>query len=88
MKSLVILGRRWHQKTYGNTYFSARAYIDGEQVVNITCEYGYGNHWLHETMDGLRKRGLILSSETPDTLRRCGVNVITDVVDVARKKDL
>ena len=35
--------RRWRDKTYGNSYFSARIYADGELVRVLPFQYGYGS---------------------------------------------
>ena len=30
IQSIMIVGKRWFDKTYGNTYCSSRVYINGE----------------------------------------------------------
>lgn len=42
IKSLTIIGKKWTQKLYGNTYFSSEILINGELVHKIKCQYGYG----------------------------------------------
>jgi hypothetical protein len=43
MKSLHIEGRRWFQRTAGNTYHTVRIFIDGECVHTSDRTYGYGD---------------------------------------------
>ena len=40
IKSVQILGRRWRDKANGNTYHSARVFIDGECVGAVPFQYG------------------------------------------------
>jgi hypothetical protein len=67
MKQLHIEGRRWFQKTYGNTYHSVRIWADGKQIAHLPYQYGYGEQWLQTALDWLREQGHI-SSEC----YRCG----------------
>jgi len=42
-----IEGRRWFQKTYGNTYHSVRFHMaDGSVEKVADCAYGYGDGYL------------------------------------------
>ena len=96
MKSILITGRRWFEKTNGNTYFSAKAYIDGIDVSKIEFEYGYGDQYLYEMFYQLEKEGLIpkfRNSEgySPSPRIWCqenGIELLYDVADVDRKRDL
>ena len=95
---IVIHGRRWFDKRYGNTYFSCRVHVDGETVVNIDYEYGYGDMYLQRAQEELFKQGRLpgmtkqewggLSPLLSIWARENGVKLIVDVADVARKKDL
>lgn len=46
MKNIRIEGRRWRDKINGNTYHSARVYVDGELVVAVPWQYGYGDQYV------------------------------------------
>lgn len=48
VNKLELLGRKWSDRVYGNTYFSAIALYNGEEVARIDFEYGYGDQWLYE----------------------------------------
>ena len=92
MKSLHLTGKRWFQKTYGNTYFSAKALIDGEIATAIDFEYGYGDHCLDCLMNKLEKEGFITDREENESAwRYCARKEIIytyNVSDVERKRDL
>lgn len=51
--------RRWFDRTYGNSYFSARVFRDGEEVLRIPFQYGYGSHPQNVACIEARKIGLI-----------------------------
>ena len=66
--SLHIEGRRWFQKTYGNTYHSVRIFKDGEQIALLPYQYGHGDGYLQTALDWLRANGHI-----PNVCSRCEV---------------
>jgi len=39
--SIYLETGEWVDKTYGNTYFASRVYVDGEQVAVLPFQYGY-----------------------------------------------
>ena len=59
MTSLTIIGRRWFQKSYGNTYNTAQIIVDGETVEKTPRQYGYGDHYLTIAAQALERRGLL-----------------------------
>jgi hypothetical protein len=96
--SVRILGRRWFQKTYGNTYFSAVAIVNGKEVAKIDYEYGYGDQYLHSITDRLETLGYMPGrvhnangSADPAWYYFRDLHKVAftyGVVDVQRKKDL
>lgn len=97
MKSLHIEGRRWFQRTYGNTYHSARIFIDGELKYETGRHYGYGDQFLQTALDLLREKGDIPPQEyyTNGNPKNYGTLYLREslggsysVVDVSRQKDL
>lgn len=52
-RSLFVETREWHDKTYGNTYFSARIWVDGHIVGTLGFQYGYGDQSLYEAQKWL-----------------------------------
>lgn len=51
-KMIIIDGRRWFQKTYGNTYHAVTVTIDG-QSYQSGRHYGYGNQYAQTAFDML-----------------------------------
>jgi len=56
-KSLFIEGREWFDKVNGNSYFSARIWVDGGQVAILPFQYGYGDQFLYEAQKKLLELG-------------------------------
>ena len=67
-KSVFIEGRLWFDKTYGNTYFSNRVWIDGKIAFIMPMEYGYERQYEHRALVELKERGYI-DTTTPWELR-------------------
>jgi hypothetical protein len=58
-RSLFIEGREWFDKVNGNSYFSARLWVDGGQVAILTFQYGYGDQYLYEAQKKLLELGYL-----------------------------
>lgn len=61
MRSVFVSGREWFHREGGNTYFSARVWVDGELVAYLPFQYGYGSAYEAEACRTLHTLGL-----TPD----------------------
>lgn len=87
INTLRIYGRRWFQKTYGNTYHAVRVIVNGEELTS-NIVYGYGDHYKETARQLLECNGY----EVPEALKFYGYlydnGFDATVVDVARKKDL
>lgn len=46
MKTIRVHAKEWFDKANGNSYFSARIYIDDKQVAVLPFQYGYGDHYV------------------------------------------
>jgi len=55
-KMIIIDGRRWFQKTYGNTYHSVTVTVDG-QTFSSGIHYGYGDQYRQTALELLQKHG-------------------------------
>lgn len=90
-----IEGRRWFQKTYGNTYHTCSIEIDGETYYTPK-EYGYGDQYLETALSWLEANGYIEKREIhPNGCTRIpnwqftkDNNITYRVSDVSREKDL
>jgi hypothetical protein len=72
---VTISGRRWFQRTYGNTYCTARIQCD-RFAINLPKEYGYGDYWAQRCREFLRDNGFT------GEIVNCGAS------DVLRERDL
>jgi hypothetical protein len=89
--SIQVIGRRWFQRSYGNTYNTADIYINGEHVHTLPTEYGYGDHYMTRAQDWLEANGYI-KLERYELFReyceRNGIIFMKSVTDVSRERDL
>lgn len=85
INTLKIEGRRWFQKSCGNTYHSVTVYVNDE-VLRKDFEYGYGNQYLQTAIELLQANGYNDIKTFSDL--RAIPNFIENVVDVQHKKDL
>ena len=58
-KSLFVEARLWLDRVNGNSYFSARVWVDGHIVSVLPFQYGYGNQYLYEANEELIRLGYI-----------------------------
>lgn len=96
-QSIHIEGRRWFQKTYGNTYNTVYIYRNGELAARLPMEYGYGDYYLQRAFDWLGKNGMpeLLEKHKNGAPKNYGTIYLRETmhgtnscVDVARQKDL
>lgn len=94
---LHIEGRRWFQKTFGNTYHSVRIFKDGKQVAFLPFSYGYGEQFLQTAWEWLGNNGYpeLLERNNNGGYKHFGTCYLREVlhgtysvIDVQRKKDL
>lgn len=86
---LEIVGRRWFQKTYGNTYHTARVFINGKLVHKSERQYGYGSQYVTTAIEWLKDAGHLPADFDGFT---AGLRDLFDfqhhAEDVARQRDL
>ena len=93
MKRLEIKGRRWFQKSAGNTYCAATVLIDDEapEDCQVSFAYGYGSHYLTLAAQKLDKAGLLPGWRAGQSLyswcEQNNVKFVYSVQDVSRKRD-
>ena len=51
--------KEWFDKVNGNSYFSARIWVDGEIVGVLPFQYGYGNQYEYEAHKWLLGEGYL-----------------------------
>jgi hypothetical protein len=65
LESVFIEGRLWFDKTYGNTYFSNRIWINGAIAFEMPMEYGYEEQYVHRAIVELHSRGYFVGDKIP-----------------------
>jgi hypothetical protein len=84
-----IEGRRWFQKTYGNTYHSVRIFQGNHLLVCLPYQYGYGDCFLQTALDWLKANNHVCDdAEYGTRYLREELHSTYSVIDVARQKDL
>lgn len=89
---LEIHGRRWFERTNGNTYHSFRILVNGTELHYTPFAYGYGSQYAQNAQQWLVDHGYLDELAAYETLygycTRAGIQCINTVEDVPRKKDL
>ena len=88
----VIFGKLWTDKN-GNTYHTAKVWVNGEYVGQTNIAYGYGNQYLETAAELLREKGYIPEKEKMPFgfsywCRENSIKLITDYAYVATKKEV
>ena len=89
-EKLEVNGRRWFQRSYGNTYFTADIYVNDRRAAYIPESYGYGDYYLQAAAEKLKELGFMPSEES--VLWRWasdqGIDFQYSAEDVRRMRDL
>ena len=92
IESITVIGKRWFDKIYGNTYHTANILVNGDIVGNIPFNYGYGDMYIQNASKWLQDHKYIESDRDYIPLsvycRENGIVYHSFVTDVTRKKDL
>jgi hypothetical protein len=86
IKTLKIEGKRWFQKSYGNTYHTATVTVNGE-TLKSEITYGYDNHYLQTAADLLKANGYNVPDDAGEAYAMM-VKYPHTAEDVTRRKDL
>ena len=91
IERIEIIGKRWFDKVNGNTYFTAKVFINDELKLELPFQYGYEEHYIHSSFEELKKQNIIDIKDNAAPWRYCeenNIKLITRAIDVNRKKDL
>ena len=58
-RSLFVEARLWFDSINGNSYFTARVWVDGKWVLTLPFQYGYGNQYEYEANEQLIEAGYL-----------------------------
>jgi hypothetical protein len=94
--SIHVVGRRWFQRTYGNTYHVADIYVNDKLVHTTPMEYGYGDQFQWTAAQWLEDNGYIKRERSKNgscdpmwvVAERMGFKYSYEVYDVRRQRDL
>jgi hypothetical protein len=91
-KTLEILGRRWFQRSYGNTYHTTEIIVDGERVHKTGQEYGYGDQYVQSAVAWLVANDYLSPLWAGKPLWQLrdeyGIQYRAEAIDVPRERDL
>lgn len=87
INTLRIYGRRWFQKSYGNTYHTVRVVVNDEEFIS-DITYGYGDHYKETARQLLKSKGYSVPEPLGFNSYLHDNDYQSTVVDVNRKKDL
>ena len=86
IKTLEVIGKRWFQRSYGNTYHTATIIVNGEELKS-DIKYGYGTAYLQTAADTLRENGYDVPVDNGKAYHMM-CKYKHSVEDVKRMKDL
>jgi hypothetical protein len=69
-KSIFVEGRKWLDRSAGNTYWSSRVWVDGSVAFQLPMNYGYGEMYLQSSLEECVKRGIVLYTSASQVLKR------------------
>lgn len=86
---IEIQGRRWRQKSTGNTYHSVQVFLNGELLAETRMQYGYDDAYMQTAMELIREH-TDLDPTYPLTIwtRENNIDLRYSVIDVSRQRDL
>ncbi len=90
MQSAFVHGKTWYDKTYGNSYFSARIFVDGVEVARLPFQYGYGDQYIHEAQRALQRLGILAPEPQPGLRLQIEASgaVFHSVLEQSRRRDV
>lgn len=86
INTMKIEGKRWFQRSYGNTYHTVKIYVNDE-VLKSEITYGYGSHYLQTAAELLKENGYDIQEDS-GKVYAYSTKFPHTVEDVKRKKDL
>jgi len=64
--TILIVGKRWFDRINGNTYHSARVYVDDELIAAAPFQYGYGDQYVQSAHEVLTEHGVVPMKRYPN----------------------
>lgn len=61
-KIIQVTAKEWFDKINGNSYFSAKIWLDDELIAVLPMQYGYSDTYKYESTAKLKELGILKSS--------------------------
>lgn len=87
MNSIFVEAKTWFDKTGGNSYFSARVYVDGKEVARLPFQYGYDSQYRYSALEWLKANGYAKNEASLWHLKEQGVAVY-DTIQKAKLSEV
>lgn len=90
-KTIHLHGRRWFQRSYGNTYNTCQIWVNGKEVHKTPEQYGYGDHWMQLATEWLKENDYLPGFDSGHLRIHCeenNIELVKEVDDVSRERDL
>lgn len=84
--SVFIEGRSWLDKFNGNSYWSARIWVDGAVVVQLPMAYGYGEMYVQQSVAWLIENGYLPEHRTVGELRKQGIALYRSITPALKRE--
>lgn len=88
MAIYTVIGKRWFERVNGNTYHSATVYKDGKLIGRVPFQYGYERHYEQTALEIIKQDDPTITVSTLWRIKDLGHELVNEVSDVPRKKDL
>ena|ERR1039458_3596242 len=89
-RSLNIEAREWYDRQNGNSYFSARIWVDGEIVHTLPFQYGYGDYFQQRATEWLTENDYLDGREPHEHMStfaaRLGFDFYTSKTDALKRE--
>lgn len=93
IKTIIIEGKEWWDKTYGNSYNSVQVTVNyktkSEFSFSIPFQYGYGSYYIQSAVEHLIKVGAVTDANAIHKLRMSGkITFDTSIQEGCKKRDV
>lgn len=89
MKTIDVDFKEWFDRVNGNSYCAGTVTIDygmpTEEVITCPFTYGYGDYYIQEASEALRRKGYIKADKYIPLWRYCEENDIILRADIKRR---
>jgi len=88
---IELYAKEWFQKSYGNSYFNVKVYVNDIYVGQSGYEYGYGSQYEQAGEEILVDAGYIklgMFQRLPAYCRENNIELIRNISSVRRERDL